>query len=96
MNSALSSGQADVLKTLNAYGSAFNTALTNIQATDGVIQSRINGLGTQIKSYNDNKSALEIRINRVEARYRAQFISLDKLVSSLQTTSSYLAQQLGS
>lgn len=96
LTSTLSSGQADVLKTLNAYGSAFNTALTNIQATDGVIQSRINGLGTQIKSYNDNKSSLEIRINRVEARYRAQFISLDKLVSSLQTTSSYLAQQLGS
>jgi len=96
LSGALSSNQTEVLKTLNAYGAAFNTALTNIQTTDGVIQSRINGLGLQVKSYNDNKSTLEIRISRIEARYRAQFISLDKLVSSLQTTSSYLSQQLGS
>lgn len=96
LSAALSANQAEALKTLNAYGAAINTALTNIQTTDGVIQSRINGLGSQVKSYNDNKSTLEIRINRIEARYRAQFISLDKLVSSLQTTSSYLSQQLGS
>ena len=30
----------------------------------------------------------------VEARYRAQFIAMDKLLTSLQSTGSYLAQQL--
>ena len=33
-------------------------------------------------------------MEQIEARYRRQFTALDSLLSQLQTTSSYLAQQL--
>ena len=33
-------------------------------------------------------------MEQVEKRYRAQFIALDTMVSKMQSTSSYLAQQL--
>jgi flagellar hook-associated protein 2 len=39
---------------------------------------------------------LEFRLSTIEKRYRAQFTALDTLVSSLQTTGSYLSQQLAS
>jgi flagellar hook-associated protein 2 len=40
------------------------------------------------------KEALALRMEQIEARYRKQFTALDSLLSQLQTTSSYLSQQL--
>lgn len=92
--SALATSASEVQKTLNAYGTAFNDTLTNLLDTQGIVQIRLDGLSSSIKSYNDNISALEVRVANVEKRYRAQFSALDSLVSGLQTTSSYLTQQL--
>lgn len=94
LSGLLGSNQTDVVQTLNAFGTAFAGAVADLQGTGGVVQSRIEGLAAQVKSYNDNKSALQIRIDGVEKRYRAQFVALDRMVSSLQATSSYLASQL--
>ncbi|MDS4013411.1 MAG: flagellar filament capping protein FliD [Candidatus Accumulibacter sp.] len=94
LSSLISSNQADVVQTINAFGSAFAGAIADLQGTGGVIQSRIEGLNAQVKNYNDNKSILQVRIDGVEKRYRAQFVALDRMVSSLQATSSYLASQL--
>ena len=44
----------------------------------------------------DDKEALALRMEQVESRYRKQFTALDSLLAQLQTTSSYLAQQLAS
>jgi flagellar hook-associated protein 2 len=33
-------------------------------------------------------------MSQLEARYRAQFVALDELITRIQSTSSYLAQQL--
>lgn len=96
LSSALTSSSKDVLKTLNAYGTAFNDTVGNIVGANGIVQSRIDGLNSQVKQYNDNKTALQVRIDNIEKRYRAQFTALDRLMSSMQTTSSYLAQQLSS
>ena len=35
-------------------------------------------------------------MEQIESRYRKQFTALDSLLAQLQTTSSYLAQQLAS
>lgn len=92
--SALASSPDDVQQTLNSYGTAFNDTLTKMLDTQGTVQVRLNGLNASIKSYNDNITSLEVRVANVEKRYRAQFSALDTLVSGLQTTSSYLTQQL--
>lgn len=94
LNNVISTSSSDVLKTLNAYGKAFSDATTNILDPQGLINSRINGLNLSLKSYNENSSKLSARIAVVEARYRKQFTALDTLVGKMQTTSSYLTQQL--
>ncbi len=94
LSTALSSSASDVVKTLNAYGTAFANKLTSILGTGGLIENRVNGLNTTLKIQNNNVTALENRLAQIKKRYTAQFTALDKLMSQMQTTSTYLTQQL--
>lgn len=95
LQTALSTSSADALQTLNAYGTAFKDSVNNILDSDGIIQSRIDGLNAQLKSYNDNKTSLQVRLNLIEQRYRAQFTALDRITAQLQVMSGYIGQQFG-
>ncbi|WP_296593869.1 flagellar filament capping protein FliD [Methylophaga sp.] len=64
--------------------------------TNGLIDSREDGLKTQVEGIDDQILRMEDRLISVEARIRAQFTALDTLVSSLNNTSSFLTQQLAS
>ena len=79
---------------LNAYGKSFSTEVAAMLTGNGSVSNRISSLNTSVTRYKDSQAALEIRVSLVEKRYRAQFTALDKLVSSMQTTSSYLSQQI--
>jgi flagellar hook-associated protein 2 len=61
---------------------------------DGLIDNRTDGLDASSKSLDNRKTQLNLRLEQIEARYRRQFTALDSLVSSMNTTSSFLAQQL--
>ena len=60
------------------------------------LDSRNTTLKRQMDDISREKEALALRMEQVEARYRKQFTALDSLLSQMQTTSSYLAQQLAS
>jgi flagellar hook-associated protein 2 len=45
---------------------------------------------------NRQRDALNVRMEQIEARYRRQFTALDSLISSMNTTSTFLTQQLAS
>lgn len=60
----------------------------------GIIDTRTDGLDSQIESLDDQIVDYEYRLTKIEERYRDQFTTLDITLSQLQTTSSYLAQQL--
>lgn len=62
--------------------------------TGDVVGSRTRGLEARIDAIGDQRIQLERRLAAIEQRYRAQFIAMDKLVSQLQNTSSFLTQQL--
>ena len=94
LNSAISNSPGEAVKTLNAYGAAFNSAITNMLGTNGTVANRINSLNAAVTRLTENKDAMEIRVGLIEKRYRAQFTALDKLVSSMQTVSASLGQQL--
>lgn len=64
--------------------------------SNGLIDSREDGLKTQVEGIDDQILRMEDRMISVEARIRAQFTALDSLVSSLNNTSSFLTQQLAS
>lgn len=61
---------------------------------DGLLDSRNDSLEARTDSIADQRLALDRRMTQVEARYRTQFVALDGLVAQLQSTSSFLSQQL--
>lgn len=63
---------------------------------DGIISGRVDSLNQRLESIEESADALDVRMERVEARYLAQFTALDVMLSQLQQTSSYLTQQLAS
>lgn len=65
-------------------------------ASSGDLESRNTSLKRDLDQISDDKQAVALRVAQIEARYRKQFTALDSLLSQLQTTSSYLAQQLAS
>jgi flagellar hook-associated protein 2 len=93
---AVNADFSSVAKTIAAYGSAFNATTTEMNGTDGLISNRLNGLNSVTKSLNTNITAQERRLTIVQARYEKQFANLETLLSSMNTTGSYLTQQLSS
>lgn len=63
-------------------------------AADGPIFSRTEGIGRSIKDIGNQRDTLNRRLEETEKRYRAQFTSLDTMLSSMSQTSSFLEQQL--
>lgn len=70
------------------------SSLARLLDDDGLLDSRDEGLAARSKSIASQRTALDQRMAQVEQRYRAQFVALDALMAQMQSTSSYLAQQL--
>lgn len=64
--------------------------------SDGLISAREEGLNKQLGRIDDQIFRIEDRLVSVERRIRAQFSSLDLLVSNLTSTGNFLSQQLSS
>jgi flagellar hook-associated protein 2 len=94
LKSAISTSASDVTQTLGAYGKTFSDSVGAMLDSGGLVTNRVDSLNTSVRTFKDSQAALEIRVAAIEKRYRAQFTALDKLVSSMQNTSSYLTQQL--
>ena len=60
----------------------------------GALSSRTDGLNSRKLRLDDQEDRLNLRLEQVEKRYRAQFSALDSMLASMQQTSSYLSQQL--
>lgn len=71
-----------------------DTLAGNVLATDGLIDSREDGLGSQRRSLVEQADRIDRRLVSTEARLRAQFTAMDKLVASLNSTGDFLSQQL--
>lgn len=62
--------------------------------TDGPLAAKTDGIQTSIKALNKKSDNLNAKLPAIEQRYRAQYAKLDALLSSMQSTSSYLTQQI--
>lgn len=63
--------------------------------SDGIIETRSQGLQTQIDEYGDQRDSLNERLASLETRLLRQFNALDSLLAQLTSTSNFLTQQLG-
>jgi flagellar hook-associated protein 2 len=75
--------------TLNRY-------LGLVLGDEGSVTQRITGLERQRTSINQRAERLDERFKQVEILYRTQFNNLDRLISQLRSTSSFLESQLAS
>lgn len=83
------------------FGGAAGSLVARLEGTlaglldeDGMLDERDAGLKARNGRIDEQRLALDRRMAGVEARYRAQFTALDVLVSRMQSTSSFIAQQL--
>lgn len=76
------------------YAHQFDTLTTSLLGSGGLIAARTEGLTSSIKRLGKDQEAMLARLADVEKRYRAQFSALDQVISRMNTTSTYLAQQL--
>ncbi len=61
---------------------------------EGSLTRRTDGLNAQIKDIGNQRKALDARMESVGNRYKAQFVALDNMMARMNSTSSYLSQQL--
>ncbi|MGY1518853.1 flagellar filament capping protein FliD [Luteimonas sp. A482] len=61
---------------------------------DGLLAGRSESLNARSKTLASQRSSLDFRMSQAESRYRTQFTALDVLLSSLQSSSDFLTQQL--
>lgn len=71
----------------------FSSVLRTSIGFDGLIASRTDGIAASLKQIGDSRDALNLRLAKLEARYRAQFTALDTMMANMQKTSQYLTQQ---
>lgn len=62
--------------------------------SDGILAAKTDGIQTSIDGLNKKYDDLNAKLPAIEQRYRTQYAKLDALLSSMQSTSSYLTQQI--
>ena len=62
--------------------------------SEGIIETRSQGLTTKIDGYADERESLNERLASLETRLLRQFNALDSLLAQLSSTSNFLTQQL--
>ncbi|MCE1396739.1 flagellar filament capping protein FliD [Enterobacter cloacae] len=74
-----------------------NNTLTTMLSTStgsaGVIQNAKDGINKTLKTLGERYDSMEASIDATMARYKAQFTSLDVLVTKMTSTANYLTQQ---
>lgn len=80
--------------TSSGFVSSLETVIESYVDGGGIITNRTDGLNNEKTSIDDDIERLQLRLESTEARLRKRFGSLDALVSQLNTTSSFLTQQL--
>jgi flagellar hook-associated protein 2 len=87
---------ANLFSSENGLAKRFDNTLKEYLAFDGPLSSRLNGVNKSIANIADQRTALSARLTALESRYRKQFTAMDALVGQLQSTGSFLTQQLNS
>ncbi len=77
------------------FAQRLSSAASNMLNSDGLVDSRIKGLNSRIKTLDANMDRENVRLDNVETRLRRQYANLDSLLGTMKNTSSYLMSQLG-
>jgi len=73
-----------------------NALVDGMIGKDGTLTSRTDGINTTIKDIDKQRDTLNTRLSDTQTRLLKQYNTLDSTISKLQSTSTYLTQQLAS
>ncbi len=89
------SGVADLFANdSQGYAFRFDALADSLLQADGLIDGREESLNSRISGVNDRQEAMEYRMGLIESRLRKQFSALDSLIVQMNSTGSFLSQQL--
>lgn len=80
----------------HGYVSQFDQYLYSILGSSSNLAARTDGISASINGLDRRQEQLEARLQQIEKRYRAQFAALDAMLGSMNSTSTFLTQQLAS
>ncbi|ALU89143.1 flagellar filament capping protein FliD [Herbaspirillum rubrisubalbicans] len=78
----------------NGIVTRLQTLMTNILSDSGIIATKTNGLQASLKINQDRQTAVQTRLSNLKDNYTNQFNQLNTTLASMQSTQSYLTQQL--
>lgn len=87
-------GDRGTITYTQGYAYTLKSFTTATLASGGTLSSSTAEINNSIKSLDTRTAELKRRLIGTEARYRAQFTALDQMLSSMNTTSTFLTQQL--
>jgi len=76
------------------YAYQLNTLAAGYLGAQGALTSRTTGLNKTVADITKQRDAFSVRLVDIEARYRKQYSALDTMIASMNTTTSFLTQQL--
>jgi flagellar hook-associated protein 2 len=76
------------------YASQLNNIINNLLSSTGALAARTDGMNSSIARLNTQADTISARLSTLQANYLAQYTKLDTLISSMNTTSSFLTQQI--
>lgn len=89
-------GARGTITFVKGYAAQLDDILDGLLDEEGLLAARTDGITESVKRLEKQTDAFNIKLELIEKRYRDQYTRLDTLLSSLQNTSSYLAQQIQS
>lgn len=94
LTKAIETDFSAVANLVSSVGSAFSSGLEQLIGSSGSINSVQESAKERIKALERQQEALQLRLDRVEARYTKQFSALDTLVSNMNQTGASLTAML--
>ncbi|HYL17875.1 MAG TPA: flagellar filament capping protein FliD [Burkholderiales bacterium] len=76
------------------YAFQLDAALDKFLGSTGPLQASTDGINASIKDIDNQRTSLNDRLTLVQQNYLTQFNALDALVASMNSTSTFLTQQL--
>ena len=87
-------GNRGTINYSQGYATGLSNAITGILSNSGQIASATSGINSQITDIKNQITAMNAHLAMVQQNYMSQFTALDVLMGTMQSTSSYLTQQL--
>ena len=94
LQTAIDNNFTDLKDVLGGYGKAVADAVDDLTDNNGAVTTRVASLTSSLHDLARRRLDVQDRLARIEANYRRQFSALDALVASMNSTGSFLTQQL--